>query len=335
MEITEQSWWRRKGSPERGFRYEKVDGTRLESAAALGRVEALAIPPAWVDVHISPDASRKIQAWGHDQAGRRQYIYSDRHVRERDGRKWRRVLRLGEDLPRLRRRVNRDLRRPCLDRDKVLALVVRFMNQAFFRVGSERYAVENRTHGIATLQKRHVEIQDRTLVFTYKGKQRKDVRRVVVDEPMVDLVEELLELPGRRLFQYVNGEGDPKKVTASAVNRYLEGATGRRYTSKDLRTFGGTLRAATVLADLGPASSEAEARRNVALCCRLVSADLGNTQAICRRAYIHPAVLDEYLASGRTIQAPPGPRSRPVHADAPARGYPEESALLRFLKKHG
>jgi DNA topoisomerase-1 len=335
MGTSEQSWWRRVGSPERGFRYLKLDGDPLTSKSARARIESLVIPPAWEDVHISPDAAREIQAWGRDQAGRQQYIYSERAVKERDRRKWRRVYRFGMALPQLRARVNEDLRRPDLDRDKVLALIVRFMNQAFFRVGSERYAVCNRTHGIATLHKKHVEICEGTLVFTYAGKQRKDLRRVVVDDSVGDLMEELAGLPGRRLFQFVNGDGRPQKVTADAVNRYVKDATGKRYTSKDLRTFGGTVRAATILADLGPAADEREAKKNLALCCRLVSAELGNTEAIAREAYIHPAVFEEYLARGRTIENTTRGVLRPVQVDPPADYYPEEEALLRFLKKYG
>lgn len=335
MPTSEHTWWRRVGTPEDGFRYLKVGGGELTSGAARARIEALVIPPAWQDVHISPDPGRKIQAWGRDEAGRKQYIYSEDAVEERDRRKWRTVARFGAALPALRARVNEDLTRPELDRRKVLALIVRFMNHAYFRVGSERYAVQNRTHGIATLRKKHLEVCDGCLVFTYVGKQRKDIRRVVVDESVVGLVEELTKLPGRRLFQFMNGEGKPQKVTASAVNRYVKEATGRRYTSKDLRTFGGTVRAATILADLGPASSDREAKKNVTLACRLVAAELGNTVAIARKAYIHPAVIEEYLERGRTIENTTRVDMRPVQVDPPVDHYPEEKALLRFLKRYG
>src|SRR5690606_34385721 len=197
---------------------------------------------------------------------------------------------------------NAHLKEEGLGRDKVLATVVRLMSRAFFRVGSERYAVRNRTFGICTLRKSHLEVRGDTLIFTYVGKRQLDQRRVVAESPLVEILEDLLRLPGGRLFQYVDGAGRPHPVTAAMVNRYLREACGGRYTSKDLRTFGGTVRAATILADLGPPSSEREARRNVALCCRLVATELGNTPAICRSAYVHPRVLEAYRASGLTIE---------------------------------
>jgi DNA topoisomerase I len=335
MTDPEERWWRRNGDPETGFRYLKVGGGPLSSRAALARIEGLRIPPAWTNVHISPDAGRKVQAWGEDDAGRKQYLYSEAHVRERDRRKWKRVLRLGQALPRLRLRVNEDLQRPALEREAVLALVVRFIDQAWFRVGGERYAVENRTQGIATLRKSQLEVHDGMLVFTYLGKGRKDMRRVVVDEKALDFIERLLKLPGPRLFQYEGGNGKPGRIRAEAVNRYIKHAAGRRYTSKDLRTFGATVRAATILADMGPPNTPEEAEKNVLLCCRLVSQDLGNTREICRSAYIHPVVLDEYLAAGRTIGnstgvtrcAVTGKPSDPISA--------EEGALIRFLASFG
>lgn len=328
-------WWRRVGSPDAGFRYVKVDGEPLVWDAGLERCESLAIPPAWTDVHIAPTSKRKVQAWGRDAAGRKQYIYSDDHIREREQRKWDRVLQYARVLPRLRERTNRDLKRPSLDRPKVLALVVRLMSRAFFRVGSERYAVRNKTFGIATLRKAHIEIQGSDLVFSYSGKRRKDQRRVVADTPLVEILEELLALPGSRLFRYRDAECGMRDVTAREVNRYLGDTLGDRYTSKDLRTFGGTVRAATVLADIGPAESAREAQRNVVLCCRLVASELGNTASIARNAYIHPAVLEEYESSGRTITPLMRSKERRVNVREPTEYYPEEAALMRFLERYG
>lgn len=335
-DASEQSWWRRvESSAGDGFRYRKVDGEPLVSTSARSRIEALAIPPAWSDVHISPDARRKVQAWGRDDAGRKQYIYSDSHVLEQERRKWDRVLRYGSALPELRAATNRHLKRPELDRPKVLATVVRLMSRAFFRVGSERYAVRNRTFGICTLRKEHLEIRGHDLVFTYEGKRSRDQRRVVADTPLVEIIRELLELEGERLFRYRTGAGGPCNVTARAVNRYIRELLGERYTSKDLRTFGGTVRAATILADLGPPEDEADAGSNLALCCRLVAAELGNTPAICRDAYIHPAVLERYRAAGSTIDPLMDTTPRTVTAEAPVDYYPEELGLMRFLERFG
>jgi DNA topoisomerase I len=326
-----EGWWRRVGSKEDGFVYLKVDGTRLQSRAAIARIESLAIPPAWTDVRISPHATAKIQATGYDAAGRKQYRYHPDHIDRRARRKYDRVMAFAEVLPELRERTNEHLRAGGLGRERVLALVVRLMSRAFFRVGSERYAVNNRTYGIATLRKEHLEIRGNDLVFTYVGKGSVDHRRVVADTPLVEVIRELAELPGPRLFRYVDEEGTVRDVTAREVNDYLQDILGERYSSKDIRTWGGTVRAATVLAELGPPETEAEAKKNVVLACKLVSAELANTPAVCREAYIHPAVIEGYL-EGKTIEPVMRKEPRAVEADAPASYYPEEAALLRFLR---
>lgn len=364
---TAESWWRREGTPRRGFRYIGANGRRLTGEATLARIRALAIPPAWTDVHIAPDPDRKVQVWGFDAAGRKQYRYSEGHVARQDRRKWQRVLRVADALPRLRASTNAHLERDDLDRDKVLATIVRLICRAYFRAGSERYAVQNRTFGICTLKKAHVEVRGHSLVFSYRGKRSKDQRQVVAATPLVEIIEELLELPGHRLFQYIahdaagarsrtrSGSGKQTRrtrnvrasslrtVSAQDVNRYLRRVLGERYTSKDLRTFGGTVRAATILADLGPANSRTDAKRNVALACKLVAADLGNTPAICRKAYIHPAVLEEYEQRGRTIETVASKQKRArkgrarsvVPKSERVAYYPEEVALIEFLKRYG
>lgn len=362
-----ESWWRRVGTPRAGFRYIGANGRELTSETTLARIRSLVIPPAWTDVHISPDPDRKIQVWGFDAAGRKQYRYSQGHVARQDRKKWRRVLHVAGALPQLRATTNEHLKREELDRQKVLATVVRLICRAYFRAGSERYAVRNRTFGICTLKKKHVEIQQKNLVFAYTGKRSKDQRQVVAATPLVEIIEELLELPGGRLFQYiaeeeerVNGAKSPaqrrrqagkkggvrrrsdpssnvlRTVTAQSVNRYLREVLGERYTSKDLRTFGGTVRAATILADIGPPKNPTEAKRNIALACKLVAAELGNTPSICRKAYIHPAVLEQY-EQRRTIETVTSRarRREAVPEEEPVGYYPEEVALIRFLEKYG
>jgi DNA topoisomerase I len=336
MSTNSSGWWRRIRSGRGRFRYERTGGGPLRSESALTRIERLRIPPAWTDVHISPEPARELQAWGYDQAGRKQYIYHAAHVARRDRRKWARVLEVARVLPELRAATNRHLRGRGLDREKVMATVVRLMCRAYFRVGSERYAVSNRTFGICTLKKRHVEVRRNDLVFSYAGKRRKDQLQVVAETPLVEIIEELLALPGTRLFRYRDEAGKLRPVTARGVNRYLDEILEERITSKDLRTFGGTLRAALILSDLGPAATRREATRNVTLTCRLVAADLGNTPAICRQAYIHPAVLEQYVAHGATLESiPKRRRARAVEAEEPVGYYPEELALIRFLERHG
>jgi len=331
--LRDRDWWLRVGSPAEGFRFVDADGRPVPAGEVEGRIRSLAIPPAWTGVRVSPDPDHKVQAWGYDAAGRKQYIYHPRYVAWRAARKWGRVLRYARMLPRIRAATDRHLARPELDRLKVLATVVRLTSRGFFRIGSERYAVQNRTFGICTLRKSHVRVHGNTLIFTYPGKRRKDQRQVIADTPLVAIIHELLALPGSRLFRYRAGDRI-RNVTARAVNRYLRAVAGERCTSKDMRTFGGTVRAAVVLAELGPPRSEREAQRNIALCCRLVAHELGNTAAICRSAYIHPAVLEEYRR-GRTIQPLLQDGGQPDPAAALAGAYyPEEAALVRFLERY-
>jgi DNA topoisomerase I len=332
-----ESWWRREGDPESGFRYLRADRrTEVRSRSGLARIDRMRIPPAWTDVHISPDAGRKLQAWGYDQAGRKQYIYSDAHVTRQDRRKWKRLLLVARLLPRIRAVTNEHLKRPELDREKVLATVVRLMCRGYFRAGSERYAVTNRTFGICTLKKRHVRVHGNDLFFSYAGKRGKHQHQVVADTPLVEIVEELLTLRGQRLFRYRDAEGKLRPVTARAVNEYLREIAQEKITSKDLRTFGGTLRAALVLEDIGPAASQREVTRNLALASRMVAHDLGNTPAICRKAYIHPIVFDVYGSKGVTLdRLPRAGRNRPIEAEEPVGHYPEELALIRFLERYG
>lgn len=322
--------WRRVGSPGAGFRYLRADGRPVRSQAELKRIAALAIPPAWTGVEISPSAAAKVQATGYDAAGRKQYRYHPGFVQKGAKRKYRRVEAFARVLPRLRAATDAHLRKRGLGREKVLATIVRLMTRAYFRVGSERYAVQNKTFGITTLRKSHLRIVGNDLFFSYKGKSGVQQRRVVADTPLVAILRRLHELPGKRLFRYEGADGKLHDVTARDVNEYLREILGERFTSKDIRTWGGTVRAAVILADLGPAATRREAERNVVLACKLVSTELGNTPTVCRSAYIHPTVLEGYL-TGKTIAPHMRQESRPVEADSPVTYYPEEAALLRFL----
>ena len=308
--------WRRTGTPKGGFDYLSADDAPIRDEESLARIRSLAIPPAWTEVRIAPAAGAKVQAVGIDTAGRRQYIYNPSFVRGNARRKFRKLIPFARSLPQLRRITNQHLQQDGLGREKVLATVVRLMVRAFFRVGSERYAVQNRTFGIATLEKQHLTIEGNSLIFCYRGKSSIDQRRVVAATPLVEIIRELLELPGERLFRYVDQDGTVRDVTSQEVNRYVKEILGERYTSKDIRTWGGTVRAATILADLGPAKSKREAERNVVLTCKLVSSELGNTPSVCRSAYIHPAVIEKYMR-GQTIDRVMRKTPRPVEAESP------------------
>jgi DNA topoisomerase-1 len=240
-----------------------------------------------------------VQAWGLDAKSRKQYRYHARAVERGQLRKYYRVRELAKDLPALRRRIRRDaaVREPT--RDAVAAAVVQLVSESFFRIGSERYAEENRTFGIATLLKRHVEMIDGHAVFTYVGKRSIRQRQVVANRALTRLVARHLRSPGARLFRYQEGR-HWRNLTARDVNAYLHDTLGVPFSAKDFRTWAGTLRAATVLAELGPARSETEAKRNVATAMRLVAAELGNTPAICRKSYVHPIIMARYLDEGET-----------------------------------
>jgi DNA topoisomerase I len=324
--------WRRVGSPEKGFRYLRSGGKPLKRDSSLERIRKLAIPPAWQEVRIAPTAHEKVQAVGYDAAGRKQYIYNREHVQKRNRRKYDRLLSFARALPQLRAKTNEHLKRSGPTRERVLATIVRLMSRAYFRVGSERYTVTNKTYGIATLRKDHLEIRGNDLIFRYAGKRKLHQRKVIADTPLVEVLREILELPGERLFRYVDDAGVVRDVTARDVNQYIKEIVGERFTSKDIRTWGGTVRAATILADIGAAQSVREAERNVVLTCKLVAAELGNTPAVCRSAYIHPAVLDGYVR-GETIEPVMRKTPRAVEAESPVAYYAEEAALLRSLER--
>lgn len=298
--------------------------------AAAARIEALRIPPAWTGVHVATGERTAIQAWGFDARGRKQYRYNARAVQKGQLRKYYRVRQMARDLPRIRRRLDADFRARGLGRDKVIAGIVLLVADGFFRIGSERYARENHTFGITTLRKSHVIVEGDAVMFEYVGKRSIRHRQVVVSRDLARFVAALLETPGRRLFRYRSDAGW-RDVDSRAVNDYLQSLAGFPYTAKDFRTWGGTLRAATVLGEIGPARSRAEAKKNVVMAVRLVASELGNTPAICRASYVHPAVLDRYVESGETIRWRRGSARKGGGRYAHT---PEERALVAFLDEH-
>ena len=322
-------WILRSGTVKTGFRYLRPDGKRVTDRTALERIAALRVPPAWRDVHVAPDARRAIQAWGYDARGRKQYRYNDRAVRRRELRKYHRVRQLAKQLPGIRKHLRTLSARRRLDCDAVSAIALRLISETLFRPGSERYLRENRTHGMTTLRKSHVRIESGRAVFDYVGKGSKRQRQFVTNPELVRLVARLRDLPGPRLFRYHDGNR-LHDLSAPDLIAFLRRELGH-FAVKDFRTWGGTLRAATVLAELGPAKSETEAKRNVALAMRIVAAELGNTPAICRSSYVHPMVIARYLDDGETI--PLRKLRFPRSPDAFAHS-PEERALIAFLDRH-
>lgn len=282
-------------------------------------------------MHVASSDRAAIQAWGFDARGRKQYRYHPSAVERGQKRKYYRVRQMARDLPAIRRRVHSDFRRRGLPREKVIAGMVRFLADGFFRIGNERYARENRTFGLATLNKRHVHVSGDTVAFDYVGKRSITHHQVVVSADLARFVSELVKAPGRRLFRFKDSGGSWQNVESAQVNQYLQEVAGFPYSAKDFRTWGGTLRAATVLADIEPAKSASEANRNVATAMRLVSAELGNSPTICRKSYVHPVVIERYVEDGLTIQARSGKGAHTAHQWEHS---PEERALVTFLDEH-
>jgi DNA topoisomerase I len=324
-----RKWIVREGSKTKGFRYKGPTGRAISDGAQLERINALRIPPAWREVHISTDPRSAIQVWGFDARDRKQYKYHRRAVEKGELRKYYRVRQMARDLPSLRARIQRDFRRPGLGKEKVCAGIVRLISHGFFRVGSEKYQKENNTFGITTMRKSHVLVLDDTVEFEYRGKRSITQRNVVVGKDLARFVNQLLETPGPRLFRYQE-DGKWQDVDSGDVNNYIESIAEFPYTAKDFRTWGGTLRAATVLAELGKGKSQNERKKNVVTAVRLVAAELGNTPTICRKSYVHPVVVMKYLRSGTTI-------TLPKHTGSSDNGIghaPEESALIEFLDEY-
>lgn len=322
-------WIRRTGSARTGFRYVTAAGKALRDTRTLGRIARLRVPPAWRDVHLSPDPRRAIQAWGFDARGRKQYRYHERAVQRGELRKYHRVRQLARRLPDVRRKLRRLSARRSLDCDTACAIALRLLSESLFRPGSERYLRENRTHGMTTLRKRHLRVQRGRACFTYVGKGSRPQRQFVTSAELVRLLARLQRGPGERLFRYRDAAGW-HDLDARDLLHFLRVQVGP-FALKDFRTWGGTLRAATVLAELGPAASATEARRNVALAMRIVAAELGNTPAICRASYVHPMVIARYLDEGEVIRL--GRARLPRRAGAFAHSA-EERALIAFLDRH-
>ena len=308
----------RKGSI-KGFRYVGPDGRAIRNAEELDRIRKLAIPPAYTDVWISPHADGHIQATGRDDRGRKQYRYHERWRTVRDEGKYARMAAFGRALPAIRERVEHDLSGRGLTHDKVVAAVVRLLELTLIRVGNDEYAKTNKHFGLTTLQDRHVAFDGGQLTFTFKGKSGVDHRTGLRDRRLARIVKACQDLPGQRLFQYVDAEGGRRSIESADVNAYLHAITGEAFTAKDFRTWAGTLAAAKALALQPEPASDRESKRLVTVCVKATAGLLGNTPAVCRAAYIHPAVFDAFRT--RTLPA----------AFREAEGEALEAAVLVFL----
>ncbi|MBP2231060.1 DNA topoisomerase-1 [Azospirillum agricola] len=279
----------------KGFAYRWPDGTPVREEETLARIARLAIPPAYRDVWICADPDGHLQATGRDTRGRKQYRYHQRWTELREGTKFGRMLEFCRALPGLRARVDADLGRRGLPREKVLAAVVRLLEATLIRVGNESYARDNRSYGLTTLRDRHAAIEGAELRFSFKGKSGKAWKVSLRDRRLARVVRACRDVPGDELFQYVDGDGARHAVTSGDVNAYLRAATGEDFTAKDFRTWAGTVLAAMALTEFESFDSAAAAKRNVTRAIEQVAARLGNTPAVCRKSYVHPEVLGAYL----------------------------------------
>jgi DNA topoisomerase-1 len=308
-----------------GFVYLDSNGKRVRDPYAMARIRALAIPPAWTDVWICASENGHLQATGRDAKGRKQYRYHADFVAIRDSAKYERLVEFAKALPALRAAIAKQMAMPGLPREKVLATVAYLLDNTLIRIGNDSYARENDSYGITTLRNSHVKIADNgELRFQFKGKSGKTWRLTMRDRRVAKIIRSSQELPGQHLFQYLDDSGNALRVTSTDVNDHLRSLTGREVTAKDYRTWAGTVLAANQLHDFGRPDSAAAAKRQIRAALQKVAARLGNTVAICRKCYVHPSVLEAYLAGELRLR-------RSGSKDDALR--PEEASTLRFLQR--
>lgn len=314
----------------KGFSYRDAKGAPVRDNGTLERIKKLAIPPAYVDVWICPRRNGHIQATGRDAKGRKQYRYHPDFRQAREADKFSRIMHFANALPKIRERIESDMRRKGLPREKVLATVVYLLENTLIRVGNDDYARTNRSYGLTTLRDPHVKIAGSELSFRFKGKSGKEWNVALKDKRVARIVKACQDLPGQELFQYIDEDGVQRDVTSSDVNAYLREITGEDYTAKDFRTWAGTVLAALALRAFEAFDSEAGAKRNVREAIEHVAQRLGNTPTICRKCYIHPEVLDCYL-EGALLDQMRGAVESELTED-PSALRAEEAAVLGLLQ---
>ena len=312
----------------KSFTYVGVNGRTVRDSATLGRIRSLVIPPAWTDVWICADASGHIQATGRDVKGRKQYRYHPRFRAVRDETKYEKIFDFAQALPRIRARCERDLKRPGLSREKVLAAVVCLLEQTLIRVGNEEYSRLNQSFGLTTLRDGHAKIRGAKVEFHFRGKSGKEHSVCINDRRLAKIVKRCRDLPGDELFQYIADDGTRHTIGSADVNEYLRTISGEDFTAKDFRTFAGTVIAALALAECGPCSSATSAKKQIVAAIKHASERLGNTPAVCRKCYVHPGIFEAYQR-GRVV-----PRVALAGARARVALRAEEKAVLAFLRRH-
>ncbi|WP_335945727.1 DNA topoisomerase IB [Pseudomonas sp. G166] len=305
------------------FCYFDPQGQRITDAAEVQRINALAVPPAYTDVWICTDPRGHLQATGRDARGRKQYRYHPRWREVRDADKYSRMLEFGRTLPRLRKRLEEILAQPGFSRDKVMATVITLLDMTLIRVGNTQYARDNRSYGLTTLRSKHVEINGSAIAFQFRGKSGVEHQITVKDRRLARIIKRCQEIPGQNLFQYLDENGERHAISSSDINAYLKTLTGADFTAKDYRTWAGSAAALAGLRMLRW-ETESEAKKHVAEMVRQVARQLGNTPTVCRKCYIHPAVVEGFLLG--TLRELPKPRARKGLSD-------EEAGLAMFLQR--
>ena len=315
----------------KNFTYVDPSGKVVRHPETIVRIHSLVIPPAWEDVWISPDARGHIQAVGRDQRGRTQYRYHPRWREVRDENKYEHMIDFARALPKIRRRVRRDMSVPGLPREKVLATVIKLLETTLIRVGNEEYARTNHSVGLTTMKNKHVDVNGRTIHFEFRGKSGVEHAIDLEDRRLAKIVKQCQHLPGHDLFQYVDHEGTRHAIGSADVNAYLHETAGDEFTAKDFRTWAGTVLAAMALQEFERFDSETQAKRNVVAAIESVAKKLGNTKAVCRKCYIHPKVLTSYL-DGTLIKSLQRKVERKMKSSLRAL-RPEEAAVLALLQQ--
>jgi DNA topoisomerase-1 len=303
------------------FAYRDTKGLPIRDKAVIGRIKALAIPPAWTDVWVCPRATGHIQATGRDVKGRKQYRYHNDWSSHASTNKFDKLPAFARALPKLQARIDADMASRGPSKDKVLATAVRLLEITLIRVGNAVYARQNRSYGLTTLHKRHLEVDGTGLTFAFKGKSGVEHSVSVRDRRLATVVKGLRDLPGQQLFKYRNANGELVPVTSDDVNAYIREAMGEQFSAKDFRTWAGTVSAARALRDMEPPTSPTDAKKKITVCVRAVSGLLGNTPTVCRSSYVHPAVFDLY-ETGAMPQTLPGSETASF-----------EKALVKYLAR--
>ena len=316
----------------KNFRYLAPDSTPVRDKDTLARIKSLVIPPAWTDVWICTIPNGHLQATGRDARGRKQSRYHPKWREVRDETKYERMALFGQALPSIRERVDHDLALPGLPRNKVLATIVRLMETTHIRVGNAEYARENKSYGLTTMRNKHVEVDGSTITFTFQGKSRVHHTINLQDRRLARIIKRCEDLPGYELFQYLDREGNQHSVDSADVNEYLREISGQHFTAKDFRTWAGSVLAWVMLHEFEPYDTVTQAKKNVVQAIQAVASRLGNTPSVCRKCYVHPAVLEKYL-SGATIEAAKRQVEQDLEAQSTAALREEELGLLDLLQQ--